>query len=174
VRAITHYRRDFNQRLNEFKATPVHDWSSHGADAFRGLAVRHKVPADEPPMPALRPPECLDVTEVTREAVERWQRMLGIALEKMDGLRLSGELDESFYEELRASLLAAGATGAEIDGLAAWLVTKIVEWTPGGSGERDEQFELIVDHLACTKMRVCLGGADSFVSVEFPNRARVQ
>lgn len=46
LEALTHYRRDFNQRLNEFKATPVHDWSSHGADAFRGLAVRHKVPRD--------------------------------------------------------------------------------------------------------------------------------
>lgn len=44
IEALMHYRRDFNQRLNEFKATPVHDWSSHGADAFRGLAVRHRVP----------------------------------------------------------------------------------------------------------------------------------
>jgi phage terminase large subunit len=31
LEALAHYRRDFNQRLNEFKATPVHDWSSHGA-----------------------------------------------------------------------------------------------------------------------------------------------
>jgi hypothetical protein len=71
-------------------------------------------------------------------------------------------------------MLAADATDAEIDALAAWLVTTIVEWTPAGSGERDEQFELIVDHLACTRMRVCLGKADSFVSVEFPNRPRLQ
>jgi phage terminase large subunit len=42
IEAMQHYRRDYNQRLNEFKATPVHDWSSHAADAFRGLAVRHK------------------------------------------------------------------------------------------------------------------------------------
>lgn len=46
LEALTHYRRDYNQRLNEFKATPVHDWSSHGADAFRGLAVRHQVPRE--------------------------------------------------------------------------------------------------------------------------------
>ena len=44
-----HYRRDYNQRLNEFKATPVHDWASHGADAFRGLAVRHQQPKDQRP-----------------------------------------------------------------------------------------------------------------------------
>ena len=42
--ALNHYRRDYNERLNEFKATPVHDWASHGADAFRGLAVRHRIP----------------------------------------------------------------------------------------------------------------------------------
>jgi len=44
LEALTNYRRDYNQRLNEFKASPVHDWASHGADAFRGLAVRHRVP----------------------------------------------------------------------------------------------------------------------------------
>lgn len=36
--ALQNYRWDFNQRLNEFKATPVHDWASHGADALRTLA----------------------------------------------------------------------------------------------------------------------------------------
>ena len=44
LEALMHYRRDYNQRLGEFKATPVHDWSSHGADAFRGLAVRYRIP----------------------------------------------------------------------------------------------------------------------------------
>jgi hypothetical protein len=43
LEALQNYRRDFNQRLNEFKATPVHDWASHGADAFRGLAARHQI-----------------------------------------------------------------------------------------------------------------------------------
>lgn len=37
--ALTHYRRDFNQRLGEFMAKPVHDWASHGADAFRYMAL---------------------------------------------------------------------------------------------------------------------------------------
>lgn len=49
LEALQHYRRDYNQRLNEFKATPVHDWASHAADAFRYLAVRMKTPrAPEP------------------------------------------------------------------------------------------------------------------------------
>ena len=45
VEALSHYRRDYNSRINEFKATPVHDWASHGSDAFRYLAVRHKQPS---------------------------------------------------------------------------------------------------------------------------------
>lgn len=54
--ALLHYRRGWNKQLNEFKAEPVHDWASHGADAFRGLAVRHKVPRDKPAAsPSYRP-----------------------------------------------------------------------------------------------------------------------
>jgi hypothetical protein len=47
LEALQHYRRDYNTRLNEFKATPVHDWSSHGADAFRYLATRQKTPVEK-------------------------------------------------------------------------------------------------------------------------------
>jgi phage terminase large subunit len=56
LEALRHYRRTFNQRMGAFTAVPVHDWASHGADAFRGLAVRHQVPREKkrkeaPPMP---------------------------------------------------------------------------------------------------------------------------
>jgi len=47
LEALMHYRRDFNKRLEEFKPNPVHDWASHGSDAFRGLAVRHQVPVQK-------------------------------------------------------------------------------------------------------------------------------
>ena len=47
LEALQHYRRDYNQRLNEFKATPVHDWASHAADAWRYLAVRQQTPKDK-------------------------------------------------------------------------------------------------------------------------------
>lgn len=46
--ALMHYRRQFSEKMGEFKASPVHDKSSHGADAYRGLAVRHRTPEDAP------------------------------------------------------------------------------------------------------------------------------
>lgn len=44
VDCLRHYRKRKNDALDEFTSTPVHDWASHGADAFRYLAVRHKTP----------------------------------------------------------------------------------------------------------------------------------
>lgn len=44
IECLRNYRKAFNTRLNEFTGTPVHNWASHGADAFRGLAVRHRIP----------------------------------------------------------------------------------------------------------------------------------
>jgi phage terminase large subunit len=44
LEALRQYRKAFNTRLQEFTGTPVHNWASHGADAFRGLAVRYQVP----------------------------------------------------------------------------------------------------------------------------------
>jgi phage terminase large subunit len=49
LEALQHYRRDYNSRLNEFKDTPVHDWASHAADAFRGLASRQTAPKERKP-----------------------------------------------------------------------------------------------------------------------------
>lgn len=39
LECLMNYRWDFNTRIDEFKAVPVHDWASHGADAFRYMAV---------------------------------------------------------------------------------------------------------------------------------------
>jgi hypothetical protein len=47
LEALQSYRRRFNEAIQEFSPTPVHDWSSHAADALRYLAVRHKPP--QPP-----------------------------------------------------------------------------------------------------------------------------
>ena len=49
LEALTVYRQTFNERLQAFTDKPVHDWTSHPADAFRGLAVRHKPPRRERP-----------------------------------------------------------------------------------------------------------------------------
>jgi phage terminase large subunit len=47
LEALRHYRRKYNNRLGIFTAEPEHDWASHGADAFRGLAVRHQTPREK-------------------------------------------------------------------------------------------------------------------------------
>jgi hypothetical protein len=49
VEALQHYRKDYNTRLQEFKGTPVHDWASHGADAFRTFAVAQQIPKEKRP-----------------------------------------------------------------------------------------------------------------------------
>jgi hypothetical protein len=36
---LAHYHRDFNDKMGVFRDAPVHDWSSHGADALRTLAM---------------------------------------------------------------------------------------------------------------------------------------
>lgn len=48
--ALQNYRWDWNQRLDEFKTSPVHDWASHGADAFRYLAIGLKPDAKQAPL----------------------------------------------------------------------------------------------------------------------------
>jgi phage terminase large subunit len=47
--ALMQYRWKFNETTNEFLSEPVHDWASHFADAFRGLACRHKLAPEKAP-----------------------------------------------------------------------------------------------------------------------------
>ena len=44
IECLQHYHREYNERLDQLKMVPVHDWSSHAADAFRYLAVALKEP----------------------------------------------------------------------------------------------------------------------------------
>lgn len=39
LRALSAYRTEYDERKGVFKDRPLHDWSSHGADAFRYFAV---------------------------------------------------------------------------------------------------------------------------------------
>jgi hypothetical protein len=41
--ALQSYHKAFDEKLNDWKSYPHHDWSSHAADAFRYLAVGHKI-----------------------------------------------------------------------------------------------------------------------------------
>lgn len=57
--ALRSYRYEFDEAKQEFKREPLHDWASHGADAFRYLAIALTLQADEEkpkPKPKLRPP----------------------------------------------------------------------------------------------------------------------
>jgi len=54
LEGLMNYRRDYNQRIGEFKATPVHDWASHPADAFRYLAVSYLPQEDRLPVDRYR------------------------------------------------------------------------------------------------------------------------
>jgi hypothetical protein len=39
LKALRNYRCEWNDKAGTFRASPVHDWSSHAADAFRSLAI---------------------------------------------------------------------------------------------------------------------------------------
>ena len=39
LQALRNYRKEYDARRQEYKPRPLHDWSSHAADAFRYLAV---------------------------------------------------------------------------------------------------------------------------------------
>jgi phage terminase large subunit len=45
LQALRHYRYETDDKLQTLKRNPLHDWASHGADAFRGFAVAIEEPA---------------------------------------------------------------------------------------------------------------------------------
>lgn len=49
IDALEHYRKEWDERNQVFKANPVHDWASHAASAFKELALGF---ADSVPLPA--------------------------------------------------------------------------------------------------------------------------
>lgn len=63
VEALASYKYEYDEDLKVYKKTPLHDWSSHSADGFRGLACAAKFselmtrPALPDPEPKAGPPE---------------------------------------------------------------------------------------------------------------------
>ena len=52
LECLRQYHRKYNEKARSFRSTPVHDWSSHAADAFRYLAVglrESRMDYDRPP-----------------------------------------------------------------------------------------------------------------------------
>jgi hypothetical protein len=50
IEALQNYRREKNTRTDEYKSEPVHDWASHGADAFRYAAIALREQAKPKPI----------------------------------------------------------------------------------------------------------------------------
>lgn len=42
LNCLKNYRKEWNERNKIFRSTPMHDWSSHGADSFRTFATTYK------------------------------------------------------------------------------------------------------------------------------------
>lgn len=42
LEALVQYHKEFDDKRDEYKNRPYHDWSSHAADAFRYLAIGHR------------------------------------------------------------------------------------------------------------------------------------
>lgn len=53
IQSLRHYRYESDEKLGTFKREPLHDWSSHDADAFRTMAVSIKEQAR--PKPEVQP-----------------------------------------------------------------------------------------------------------------------
>lgn len=53
IRALRNYRKEWDEERSVWRDRPRHDWASHGADAFRYLALAYKEekPAAPPPPP---------------------------------------------------------------------------------------------------------------------------
>ena len=45
--ALESYHKEFDEKAKMFRSYPAHDWSSHGADAFRYLAVGHRMAVEK-------------------------------------------------------------------------------------------------------------------------------
>lgn len=51
IRALRKYQFEFDEDKNRYKDDPIHDWASHGSDAFELLAQVQRQPAMEKPKP---------------------------------------------------------------------------------------------------------------------------
>ncbi|CAB4146453.1 Phage terminase large subunit [uncultured Caudovirales phage] len=66
--ALRQYRSEYDEKANVFDDRPLHDWTSHAADAFRYLAMAWKEMKAEVPAP---PPKKNHILEVGKDGVLR-------------------------------------------------------------------------------------------------------
>lgn len=51
IQCLKNYKKAWNEKMKVFSNSPQHNWASHGADAFRYLAVSYKRPTIQVPQP---------------------------------------------------------------------------------------------------------------------------
>jgi phage terminase large subunit len=57
IEALRQYRREYDERLKDWRKNPLHDWTSHAADALRTFACGYYEPtAGTVSNPYRRPP----------------------------------------------------------------------------------------------------------------------
>lgn len=42
IESLANYHREYDEKLKTYSYSPVHDWASHGADAFQTMAISHR------------------------------------------------------------------------------------------------------------------------------------
>lgn len=62
LKALRNYRKDWDEEHGCFRDTPRHDWASHGADAYRYLAMVYK---ELPPVQEVRAPVVKGLNDMT-------------------------------------------------------------------------------------------------------------
>lgn len=78
IEALRSYRRQWNEKLQQYHDKPLHDWASNGADAFRYFALvtadENVVEVEDEPVPLVKPPE-YRLEELFQER-EDWRRRI--------------------------------------------------------------------------------------------------
>lgn len=64
LNALANYREEYDEKKREFKREPLHDWSSHGADALRLLACALRL-GEDAPRPKTHKPSRVDFSPFT-------------------------------------------------------------------------------------------------------------
>ena len=81
LRSLKAYRKDWDDKLGCWKDEPRHDWASHGADAFRGMAMAHRIiePVKVPdPLPIIGGVQTLTIDRLFKEYDDRRRNRSGM------------------------------------------------------------------------------------------------
>lgn len=72
IEALKNYRREWDEASKSFSDYPVHDWSSHGADAFSILSLTWKQPKNKSPdAPLIEKFQSQSVTDISFGALKK-------------------------------------------------------------------------------------------------------